>query len=159
MSVGKADKNVAARLSTLAGALSRAGAAAGKAPLASKLTMKVVYPKYLGYDAARQAMAPTIRDTFDERFQQWLFWVYDPLSAVAAYFGVRQTEAAQRMRRAPARASTSPRSSAMPSLNGANGVTARGIARGSRGCSDSALPEATDAQARFREVPRRSLRR
>ena len=155
LGIGEVDKNIAARLSTLAGALSRAGSAAvGKDPLTSKLTMKVIYSEVSRpYDAARQAMAPTIRDTFDERFQQWLFWVYDPLSVVAAYFGSRQTEAAQRMRRGTGSRVDEPE------------ILRHAIVEwGERGYGPEdrpwlawllrfALPEATDAQARFREIP------
>jgi hypothetical protein len=155
LSVGKGDKNIAARLSALAGALARAGAAAvGKDPLTSKLAMNVVYSEVSRpYEAARQAMAPAIRDMFDERFQQWLFWVYDPLSAVAAYFGARQTEAAQRMRRGTGSRVDEPE------------ILRHAIAEwGERGYGPEdrpwlawllrfALPEATDAQARFREIP------
>ena len=151
----KADNTLAGRLSNLAGALARAGAAGtGRDPLTSKLTLTAIYTAVSRiYDAARQDMSPTVRYTFDERFQQWLFWVYDPLSAVAAYFGARQTEAAQRMRKG-----TGSRVDESEILRNA---IAEWDERG-YGPEDRpwlawllrfALPEATEAQARFREIP------
>ncbi|MDR1826802.1 MAG: hypothetical protein LBR29_00565 [Methylobacteriaceae bacterium] len=155
LSISKTDRTIAARLSTLAEALSRAGdAAVGRDPLISKFTMNAVYSEVLRpYDAARQTMAPNVRDTFDEQFQQWLFWVYDPLSAVATYFGARETEAAQRMR-----LGTGSRVDEPEILR--NAIAEWGV-RG-YGPEDRpwlawllrfALPEETDAQARFRGIP------
>ena len=90
---------------------------------------------------------------FDEKFQHWLFWVYDPLSAIAAYFGGRQSEAAQRMSRG-----TGSRVDESEVLRHA---IAEWSERGYRPEDRPwlawllrfALPEATDPQNRFREIP------
>jgi hypothetical protein len=71
----------------------------GRDPSKSVLTMGAIYAEVRrAYEATRERMPARIRERFDEQFQQWLYWVYDPLSAVAAYFGGRETEAAYRMR-------------------------------------------------------------
>ena len=72
-------------------------------PTSSALTMAAVFSKVSeSYADARDRMNPTERRQFDEAFQQWLYWVYDPLAAIGAYFGSRESEAAHRMRRGTA---------------------------------------------------------
>jgi superfamily I DNA/RNA helicase len=125
----------------------------GKNPLSSRLSMAEVFSQVSRpYESARDSMIPRLRETFDERFQQWLFWVYDPLSAVASYFGGRQTEAAQRMRRG-----TGSRADEARVLSSAIAEWKERV----YGPEDRpwlawllrfALPEAADASARFREV-------
>jgi hypothetical protein len=151
-----ADKDGAAQLKALAGALARvAGAAAvGRDPLKSRLTMGAIYPEVSrAYAAARERMPARARSWFDEQFQHWLFWVYDPLSAVAAYFGGRESEAAHRMRRG-----TGARVNEAEILEHAIAEWTERV----YGPEDRpwlawllrfALPEATDPQARFREMP------
>lgn len=151
-----ADKDSAPQLKALAGALARVAGAAtiGRDPLKSRLTMGAIYPEVSrAYTTARERMSPRVRSRFDEQFQHWLFAVYDPLSAVAAYFGGRESEAAHRMRRG-----TGAR------VNEA-GILGNAIADWNErvyGLEDRAwlawllrfaLPEATDSQARFREMP------
>lgn len=129
-------------------------AVVGRDPLKSRLTMSAIYPEVSrAYDAARERLIGQARTKFDELFQHWLFWVYDPLSAVAAYFGNRESEAAHRMRRG-----TGSR------VNEAD-ILKQAISEwGDRvyGPEDRAwlawllrfaLPAATDPQARFREMP------
>lgn len=72
----------------------------GLDPASSSLSMTAVFAKVSQpYTQARGRMSASDRRHFDEAFQQWLYWVYDPLSAIAAYFGSRESEAAHRMRR------------------------------------------------------------
>lgn len=105
------------------------------------------------YDAARQAMSSRARERFDELFQQWLFHVYDPLAALAAYFGGRASEAAHRMRRG-----TGSRVDETSVLHSAiEEWEARGYGPEDRPwlawLLRFALPEETEAQRRFREIP------
>ncbi len=99
--VGRAKVGTAKRIA-LAAALQRAAktAAMGRDPASSALSMDALFVKISKqYTDARNCMRATDRRQFDEAFQQWLYWVYDPLSAIAAYFGARESEAAHRMRR------------------------------------------------------------
>lgn len=99
--VGSA-KGGEANLGALASAIQHAAenAAMGRDPASSALSMAAVFAKVSKpYTDARNRMRATDRRQFDEAFQQWLYWVYDPLSAIAAYFGARESEAAHRMRR------------------------------------------------------------
>lgn len=93
---------VATQLATLASALRRSAETAnmGRDPASSALSMAAIFSKVAQpYADARDHMNPAVRRQFDEAFQQWLYWVYDPLSAIAGYFGTRESEAAYRMRR------------------------------------------------------------
>lgn len=151
-----ADKDSAAQLKALAAALARvAGSAtAGLDPLKSRLTMDAVYTEVSrAYAAAREKLSARARSKFDEQFQHWLFSVYDPLSAVATYFGGRESEAALRVRRG-----TGARVKEAEILAQAVGEWAERV----YGPEDRpwlawllrfALPERTDPQARFREMP------
>jgi superfamily I DNA/RNA helicase len=150
------DKDGAVQLKALAGALARAAGAAAvqRDPLKSRLTMGAIYHEVShAYAAARERMPARARSQFDEQFQHWLFWVYDPLSAVAAYFGGRESEAAHRMRRG-----TAARVNEAEILKQATADWSERV----YGPEDRpwlawllrfALPEATDSQARFREMP------
>lgn len=151
-----ADKDSAALLKALAVALTRVAGepTAGRDPSKSRLTMGALYPEVSrAYAAARERLPTRTRGRFDEQFQRWLFWVYDPLSAVAAYFGSRESEAALRVRRGTgARVKEAE-------------ILAQAVADwGERvyGPEDRpwlawllrfALPEPTDPHARFREMP------
>ena len=152
----KIDREGTRRLQTLAGALAHVARAAkpGSDPLRSKLTMGAVYLAISrSYTAARDAMAPRLRNRFDELFQQWLYLVYDPLAVLAAYFGGRASEAAHRMRRG-----TGSR------VNEAE-ILGNAIAEWNErvyGTEDRpwlawllrfALPEHAEAKDRFREIP------
>lgn len=91
-----------ANLGSLASTLRRAAenVSIGLDPASSSLSMTAVFAKVSQpYTQARGRMSASDRRHFDEAFQQWLYWVYDPLSAIAAYFGSRESEAAHRMRR------------------------------------------------------------
>lgn len=91
-----------ANLGVLASAIQHAAesAAMGRGPASSALSMAAVFARVSKpYTDTRNRMRATDRRQFDEAFQQWLYWVYDPLSAIAAYFGARESEAAHRMRR------------------------------------------------------------
>lgn len=151
-----ADQDSVAQLTALAGALARISdtATVGHDPLRSRLTMGAVYSEVSrSYAAARATMSAPARGRFDEQFQQWLFWVYDPLSALASYFGSRENEAAYRMRRG-----TGARVNECEIL----GQSVSEWNERVYGPEDRpwlawllrfALPEATDPQARFREIP------
>ena len=96
------DRESAGRLQVLATALARVarGTAISSDPSRSGLTMGSIYPEAArSYTAARDGMSSRLRNRPDELFQQWLYLVYDPLAALAAYFGARASEAAHRMRR------------------------------------------------------------
>ncbi len=151
-----ADKDSAALLKALAGALARVVGATtvGRDPLKSRLTMGAIYSEVSrAYAAARERMPTRARSRFDEQFQHWLFWAYDPLSAVASYFGSRESEAALRMRRG-----TGARVKEAEILR----HTIADWNERVYGPEDRpwlawllrfALPEAMDPQARFREMP------
>ena len=144
------------RLNLLAEVLSRVASDVtfGHDPTKSRLTMGAVYSKVSrAYTAAREGMPAHIRNRFDELFQQWLFWVYDPLSAVATYFGERESEAAHRMRQG-----TGARVNEGNILGQAKSEWHGRV----YGPEDRpwlawllrfALPEATEPQDRFREMP------
>jgi hypothetical protein len=150
-----ADASNPAGLKALAVALERFGSGAtfGKDPLKSRVTMAAAYAAVSRpYQAAREQLSTRTRSRFDEQFQQWLFWAYDPLCAVGGYFGGRETEAAHRMRRG----------------TGARVDEAQIVKRAVDDWGDRvygpedrpwlawllrfALPEAADPQARFREI-------
>ena len=126
----------------------------GTDPLRSRYSMGAVFSAVKeSYSKARSLMPAGTRARFDELFQQWLFAVYDPLAALAAYFGNRKSEAAHRMRRG-----TGARVDEAVVLEGA---IEEWIER-RYGPEDRpwlawllrfALPEATDPNFRFREVP------
>ena len=84
----------------LAAALEEAAVTSvGHDPTSSRLSMGRVFGRVKQeYTDVRGNMNEASRDKFDEKFQRWLFWVYDPLSAIESYFGERQTEAGQRIR-------------------------------------------------------------
>lgn len=123
-------------------------------PVRSQLTMDAIFSKVSrDYLAARENMKARARSKFDEKFQQWLYWVYDPLSAIAGYFGLRESEAGHRMRRG----------------TGARVNEGETLGRLISDWSDRvygpqdrpwlawllrfALPEAIEPRGRFREVP------
>lgn len=126
----------------------------GDDPVNSKLRMGAIFSEvHEEYTAARSAMPAVLRNRFDEVFQQWLYQVYDPLSGIAAYFGNRASEAAHRMRRG-----TGARVDEAALLKQ---VRAEWADR-NYGPEDRpwlawllrfALPEETDPQRRFREIP------
>lgn len=126
----------------------------GKDPLRSTLTLAAIYSKAShSYAETRDAMSPQIRNRFDEAFQQWLYFVYDPLTAVASYFGGRASEAAHRMRRG-----TGARVNEAEILKNAEDEWNARV----YGPEDRpwlawllrfAMPEDTEPHARFREMP------
>jgi hypothetical protein len=143
-------------LSVLAEAFKPYGLKAGRAtdPLRSQLRMTNVFQAVSRqYDAARKTLSGRKRERFDELFQQWLYYVYDPLAAVATYFGSRASEAAHRMRKGTGSRvnETEVLRAAMEEWEG------RGFGPEDRPwlawLLRFALPEATEPQARFREIP------
>jgi hypothetical protein len=77
------DRQSTGQLQALAAALAHVTdrVAVGGDPSRSRLTMGVIFPQVSrSYAAARDGMAPRVRDRFDELFQQWLYLVYDPLA-------------------------------------------------------------------------------
>lgn len=126
----------------------------GTDPLRSRFSMGGIFSSVKeSYSEARSSMSPDLRARFDELFQQWLYEVYDPLATLAAYFGNRKSEAAYRMRRGTG--------ALVDETDVLNGVIEEWSER-RYGPEDRpwlawllrfALPEATDPQLRFREVP------
>ena len=152
----KVDPQNAERLRLLARNLASVGKGIkfGDDPLRSALTMGAVFSRVeRSYGAARHAMPPETTARFDDLFQQYLYYVYDPLSAVAAYFGERPSEAAHRMRRG-----TGARVNESDILDNAIAEwTGRGYGPEDRPwlawLLRFALPEAIEPQLRFREMP------
>ena len=72
-----------------------AGDPVGSAVRMDQLWLRVRRP----YDECRQAMGEHDRDRFDRAFVNWLFWVFDPVDALHAYFGERQGMAVELIRR------------------------------------------------------------
>ena len=126
----------------------------GTNPLQSRLSMGVVFSAVQdSYSKARSSMSAVSRTQFDELFQQWLYAVYDPLAALAAYFGNRRTEAAHRMR-----SGTGARVEEAAVLGGAiDEWNQRRYGPEDRSwlvwLLRFALPVVTDPQRRFREIP------
>jgi hypothetical protein len=72
-------------------------------PLRSSLRMDSVFRVVRrDYEGLRDQMSLTDRAEFDEAFQQWLFWVYDPLNTLKEYFQENFYEAELRIRRGTA---------------------------------------------------------
>ena len=150
------DTDAAARLKALSIALVRVADSAtiGSDPSRSGLTVGAIYSEVSrSYAAARDALTTRPRNRFDELFQHWLYWVYDPLAALADSFGERASEAALRMRRG-----TGARVNEAEILGHAIEEWSERV----YGPEDRpwlawllrfALPEAVDPQARFREMP------
>ncbi|MBH5385739.1 AAA family ATPase [Bradyrhizobium diversitatis] len=152
LSIGATDK----RMKTLASALTRAADASHivRDPLKSSITMGAVYQQVSrAYEAVRDALSSSPRTRFDELFQQWLYWVYDPVPALATYFGSRESEGAHRIRRG-----TGARVNEAEILEQARSEWNDRV----YGPEDRpwlawllrfALPEAADPRERFREMP------
>ena len=152
----EADGESGGRLRALAEALARAAndVTFRHDPTQSELTMKGIYPKVSRvYTEVRDGLPTHARNRFDELFQQWLFWVCDPLSAVGAYFGGRESEAAYHMREG-----TGARVNETDILRQAK-TEWNGRVYGPEDQAwlawllRFALPEATNPQDRFREMP------
>ena len=98
----------------------RVGAKAGSAQAAAALAQRLadVSPKATGdpigspvrmdqlwlrarvpYDECRRPMIERDRDRFDRAFVNWLFWVFNPVDALCAYFRARQHTAVELIRR------------------------------------------------------------
>lgn len=151
-----ADKDSSRELKALAGALARVARAAtvGRDPSRSRLTMGALYREVApAYVAARERMQAGVRIRFDEQFQHWLFWAYDPLSAVAAYFGSRESDVALRMRRGTGARVNEAEILGNTSEEWSNRVYGPEDRAWLAWLLRFALPEATDPQDRFREVP------
>ena len=150
------DQSYADRLKLLATNLALVGkrAKSGSDPLRSMLTMGAVFSEVRhSYTAVREAMPAQLRAQFDELFLQWLYHVYDPIATLATYFGNNGSEAAHRMRRG-----TGSRVDEASILKSAVVEwTERGYGPEDRPwlawLLRFALPEPTDPQQRFREVP------
>ena len=91
----RGDLNESGHLEALARGISLIGERADirTDPLQSELSMGAVFAAVEDdYSKARSLMSADSRAHFDESFQQWLYAVYDPLAALAAYFGNRKSE-------------------------------------------------------------------
>ncbi|MBU4357008.1 MAG: hypothetical protein KJ822_16975 [Proteobacteria bacterium] len=72
-------------------------------PLRSLVRMDSVFRMVRGdYEGLRDQMSLNDRDEFDEAFQQWLFWVYDPLNTLKEHFQENFYEAELRIKRGTA---------------------------------------------------------
>jgi hypothetical protein len=72
---------------------------AQKDPTGSKLRMDSVFARVRPtYDACRGSMQEKERRGFDAKFARWLFWVYDPVDALAAYFRQHENEGIARIK-------------------------------------------------------------
>jgi hypothetical protein len=77
---------VQAGVPELASALVRSAldAKIGQDPASSNLSMDALFTKVeRAYTQSRSKMNAVTRREFDEAFQQWLYWAYDPLSVLA----------------------------------------------------------------------------
>ena len=68
-------------------------------PVGSPVRMDELWLRVrLPYDECRWAMTEQDRDRFDRAFVNWLFWVFDPVDSLHAYFGERQDTAVELIR-------------------------------------------------------------
>src|SRR5262249_29256362 len=59
----------------------------GADPLRSGVSMDALYPVVReSYETLRSQLSHRPLEHFDELFQHWLYWTYDPLDALADYF-------------------------------------------------------------------------
>lgn len=72
-------------------------------PFSSEVRMDRLYQNCVReYEDLRSQMVRNDTDRFDGLFLKWLFYVYDPLQALAGYFGSRKHEGALRIKRGTA---------------------------------------------------------
>ena len=75
----------------------------GLNPIRSRFRMDGVFRSVRReYEDLRVMLNVPERELFDKAFQQWLYWVYDPLYALTAYFSERLYEGQLRIRRGTA---------------------------------------------------------
>lgn len=75
----------------------------GSNPIQSIFRMDNVFRSIRSeYEELRDALNVPERELFDKAFQQWLYWVYDPLYALIAYFSERLYDGQIRIRRGTA---------------------------------------------------------
>ncbi len=126
----------------------------GVDPLRSRLRMDVLYQGAASvYERMRSSLATRDRQQFDIFFMRWLFWVYDPLSALEAFFAHQRSEGAVRIRQG-----TGFRANEAQVLDALReDWRTRQFGSEERGwlawLLRFALPETDDPQSRFREVP------
>ena len=143
-------------LSNLAHALKERtlGITSGREPLQSPLRMDALY-RYVSstYEHVRAGLEISVRQNFDDAFMRWLFWVYDPLTALEGFFTSQRSEGADRIRRG-----TGFRAKEAQVLDAIQ-EDWRSRQFGSEEnpwlawLLRFALPEVEDPQGRFREVP------
>ena len=143
-------------LSNLAHALKERalGITSGREPLQAPLRMDVLYRQVSSiYEHVRADLETSVRQNFDEAFMRWLFWVYDPLTALESFFTSQRSEGAERIKRG-----TGFRANETQVLD----AIQEDWRSRQFGSEESpwlvwllrfALPEAEDPQKRFREVP------
>lgn len=77
-----------------------ARATAKGSPLSSNLRLDRLYRDVARpYETFRQALTATSRESFDEAFQKALFYIYDPLAALAGAFGAHRMDGGGRIAR------------------------------------------------------------
>lgn len=123
-------------------------------PKYSSLSMGSLYVHVSNpYRNLRDMLSGAALKKFDESFMHWLYWVYDPLSAITSYFCEHRSEGATRIRKGTA--SRADENEVIKSietdwLNRNYGPEERPwLAWLLR----FALPETTDALQKFREIP------
>jgi len=59
----------------------------GDDPIKSQARMGFLYSKVnKSYERLRESLSQSKKDYFDTKFQQWLYWVFDPIDALESYF-------------------------------------------------------------------------
>ncbi|MBW1909880.1 MAG: hypothetical protein JRJ11_10115, partial [Deltaproteobacteria bacterium] len=75
----------------------------GSNPTLSKFGMDTMFRSVRHeYEELRGALNVPKRELFDKAFQQWLYWIYDPLYVLISYFSERLYEGQLRIRRGTA---------------------------------------------------------
>ncbi len=123
-------------------------------PMASRLRLDTLFRDVQHpYDALREALGPRARDAFDDYFRQLLYRIYDPLAALAAAFAPLRMEGGARIGKG-----TGHQANVAEVLDAMEADWTRRL----YGPEEQpwlawllrfALPEAGDAQARFRGMP------
>ncbi|BCG47917.1 hypothetical protein GEOBRER4_n2768 [Citrifermentans bremense] len=127
----------------------------GKDPLGSRYSMDALYREVRKeYEEARVAMQGIgVLSTFDSEFHKWLFWVYDPLDCLFAYFGEQVYDGKVRIKKGMAAKIDEERVVEGIREDWENRSFGREEIPWLAFLLRFALPSETDQRARFREMP------